>query len=231
MTALRKLFQASGRAFLLNPPASPDTDTDAEERGNVDAIMKALEGSGLEKVVAASTYGARPGEQCGDLTVLHELEQRLKAQLIPAAINRAAYYFSNWGGMLEAARESGRLPSFFPADLAIPMVAPKDVGEAAARRMLEPAEATELRHVEGPRPIPEEVAAAFGQALGKTIDVAVIPREEWEATFLKLGFSRGAAASYACMTGTVVDDDPEMPDAPERGSTSLQEFIKSLVHQ
>ncbi|MCC0030425.1 MAG: hypothetical protein H6891_09455 [Brucellaceae bacterium] len=46
-------------------------DTDAEERETVDAIVGALAGSGLEKVVAASTYGARPGERCGDLTVLH----------------------------------------------------------------------------------------------------------------------------------------------------------------
>ena len=76
-------------------------DTDAEERETVDAIVGALAGSGLEKVVAASTFGARPGERCGDLTVLHGFEEKLRAQPIPAAINRGAYYMSNWAGMLE----------------------------------------------------------------------------------------------------------------------------------
>ena len=42
------------RAFLLNPPAAPSSDTDVEERATVAAIVEALEGSGLEKVVAAS---------------------------------------------------------------------------------------------------------------------------------------------------------------------------------
>jgi hypothetical protein len=41
------------------------------------------------------------------------------------------------------------LPSFFPADLAIPTVAPKDVGEAAAKRMLEPAEPARIHHGSG----------------------------------------------------------------------------------
>ncbi|MHC0053892.1 NmrA family NAD(P)-binding protein [Actibacterium sp. D379-3] len=142
VAALRATFRTGTRAFLLNPPADPSGDTDVEERANVAAIITALDGSDLEKVVAASTYGARAGERCGDLTVLHELEEKLRAQPIPAAINRGAYYMSNWAGMLGPALESGKLPSFFPADLALPMVAPTDLGEAAADRLVSPADDT-----------------------------------------------------------------------------------------
>ncbi|TGR60102.1 NmrA family transcriptional regulator, partial [bacterium M00.F.Ca.ET.194.01.1.1] len=92
------------RAFLLNPPADPATDTDAEEQKTVAAIVTALAGSGLEKVVAESTYGAQPGEGIGDLSVLYGFEQKLKAQTIPASIIRAAYYMSNWDQALETAR-------------------------------------------------------------------------------------------------------------------------------
>jgi hypothetical protein len=56
----------------------------------------ALEGSGLEKVVAESTGGAQPRDRIGDLNVLWELEEGLSRQTIPAAINRAAYYMTNW---------------------------------------------------------------------------------------------------------------------------------------
>jgi uncharacterized protein YbjT (DUF2867 family) len=69
--ALREVFREGRRAFLLNPNADPASDTDREERATVRCLLEALEGSGLEKVVAQSTYGARPGERCGDLTVLH----------------------------------------------------------------------------------------------------------------------------------------------------------------
>jgi uncharacterized protein YbjT (DUF2867 family) len=94
--ALRRVFQLGKRLFLLNPAADPSTDTDVEERRTVDAISAALEGSGLSKIVAQSTYGARPGERCGDLTTLYHLEQALRAQPIPVSIVRGAYYMSNW---------------------------------------------------------------------------------------------------------------------------------------
>src|SRR5690606_19057611 len=77
---LRDVFRAGRRAFLLNPSAAPSGDTDVEERLNVASILNALEDSRLELVVAASTYGARPGERCGDLTVLYELEEGLRSR-------------------------------------------------------------------------------------------------------------------------------------------------------
>lgn len=225
--ALRDVFREGRRAFLLNPPADPSTDTDAEERANIAAIVAALDGSGLEKVVAASTYGARPGERCGDLTVLYEFEQALRAQPIPAAINRAAYYMSNWAGMLDAVRAGGRLPSFFPADFLLPMVAPEDVGAAAARRLLEPADATGLHHVEGPSWYSaRDVADAFSQALGMPVEVDTIARDAWEAAFLELGFTPAAARSYECMTGVVLAREMERTVEPERGTTRLVDYIR-----
>lgn len=230
IAGLREIFRTGTRAFLLNPPADPSGDTDAEERANVAAIVEALDGSGLQKVVAASTYGARPGERCGDLTVLYEFEEKLRAQPIPAAINRGAYYMSNWLGMLDAVRYRGTLPSFFPADFAFPMVAPQDLGEAAARRLLEPAHETGLRYVEGPeRYTPRDVANVFSEVLGIAVEVETIPRQAWEKTFAQFGFSKAAARSYTCMTGTVVDDETEWPDHPERGKTTLRDYIRSIV--
>lgn len=229
VSRLRDILRYGRRAFLLNPPAAPDTDTNVVERANVAAILEAMNGSGLEKVVAASTYGARPGERCGDLTVLHELEQGLKAQAVPVAINRGAYYLSNWSGMLDTVREAGTLMSFFPEDLAIPMVAPQDLGEVAARRMLSPPFDVEMRHVEGPRRYtPRDVANAFADALDRSVAVEVIARERWEETFRQLGFSASAAEAYSCMTGTVVDGTDSQSD-PERGPTSLDSYIREVV--
>lgn len=227
---LRKVFRTGTRAFLLNPSADPSTDTDTEERATVAAIVEALDGSGLQKVVAASTYGVRPGERCGDLTVLHEFEEKLRGQSVPAAINRGAYYMSNWTGMLNVVRGSNSLPSFFPADFELPMVSPDDLGESAARRLLGPANDVDIRHVEGPRRYSaRDVAKAIGEALDLSVRVDTIPREAWEETFLQFGFSKAAAQSYACMTGTVVDDQSAWPDTPERGTTTLRDYIRGIV--
>jgi uncharacterized protein YbjT (DUF2867 family) len=228
--SLRAAFRRGRRAFLLNPPADPSTDTDAVEKSTVARILAALEGSGLEKVVAESTGGAQPGERIGDLSVLWELEQGLAQQPIPAAVNRAAYYMSNWDGMLDSVRSNGKLPTMFPADMPIPMVAPKDLGRIAADRLMTGPEDTGIRYVEGPRRYTStEVANAFSNALGRQVSVEVTPRERWKQAFQALGFSDAAAESYAGMTAASVDSNFEVPEEPLRGTTTLETYIRDLV--
>ncbi|RUW45486.1 NmrA family NAD(P)-binding protein [Mesorhizobium sp. M8A.F.Ca.ET.021.01.1.1] len=228
--ALRGVFRRGTRAFLLNPPADPSTDTDAQERRTVAAIAAALDGSGLEKVVAESTYGARAGERTGDLTILHGLEEKLHRQPIAASIIRAAYYMSNWDASLETARRDGVVNTLLPADFELPMVAPRDLGEAAARLLMEPPDKNGLHHVEGPsRYTARDVAAAFGEALGRQVSVVSAPRERWVDAFEDMGFSPEAAQSYARMTEVTVDDTYDPPTRPERGKVTLERYVADLV--
>lgn len=227
--ALRAVFRQAKRAFLLNPPADVSTDTDAEEHRTAAAIVAALDGSGLEKVVAESAYGAQAGDRVGDLSVLFDFEQALARQPIPVTVLRAAYYMSNWDALLPSARE-GVLPTMYPADLKIPMVAPADLGAAAARFPREPVEQTGARYVEGPeRYSSRDVAEAFSQALGKPVELSITPRAQWEEAYRKLGFSVPAAASYTRMTEVSVDSGFQMPDEFERGSVALTQYIRELV--
>lgn len=227
---LRRILRTGRRAFLLNPPADPSADTDAQEKKTAAAIAVALEGSGLEKVVAESTYGAQPTERAGDLNVLYGFERALGAQDIPASVIRAAYYFSNWDASLETARDEGVVHSMFPADFKLPMVAPQDLGAMAADLLMAPPTREEMRYVEGPeRYSPGDVAQAFAEALDRPVTVAVTPRGQIAAAFRKMGFSEPAADSYARMTEITLDDDFSTPMAPSRGETTLQEYIRGLV--
>lgn len=149
VASLRSAFQKGRRAFLLNPPGDTTEDSDAVERRSVTNILAALDGSGLEKVVAESVSGARSGDRIGDLGALWELERGLAAQSIPAAINGAGYYMSNWDLQLVTVRKTGRLSTMFPSDLKLPMVAPADLGRAAAERLMSPIEDIGVRNIEG----------------------------------------------------------------------------------
>jgi uncharacterized protein YbjT (DUF2867 family) len=226
---LRTVLRQGKRAFLLNPPADPSGDSDRQERRTVASILQALEGSGLERAVAQSTYGARPGEACGDLTVLHELEQGLRAQPFPVAIQRGAYYMSNYDGLFQHVREHGTLPSMFAAQFELPMVAPQDLGRIAAQQLVADAASPALYHVEGPRRYtPSDVAAAFGKLLGRTVQLEVTPRERWIESFEAMGFSAASARSYARMTAATVDGAHEFPSDPLRGHTTLDAYLGSL---
>jgi len=226
--ALRSVLKRGKRAFLLNPPADPSGDTNAEELTTVRSITQALDGTGLDKIVVGSTYGAQEGDTIGDLSVLYEFEQRAKASGIPTAINRGAYYFTNLDMLLEPATQ-GILPTAFPASMRIPMVAPADLGEAAAVRLLSSVEDVGIRYVEGPEFYSfSDVAAAFGNALGRDVEVATTPRAKIEESFMAVGFSPEAARSYARMTEATIDA-PEMPKDPWRGKVSLEQYISGLA--
>jgi uncharacterized protein YbjT (DUF2867 family) len=230
VSSLRAAFQRGKRALLLNPPADTTKDTDVVERCMVANILAALEGSGLEKVVAESTGGAQPGDRIGDLNVLWEFEEGLRQQSIPAAINRAAYYMSNWDDLLDAVRREGVLPTMFPRDTIIPMAAPRDLGRAAAERLSSAIDDIGVWYVEGPeRYSPRDVARAFSLALDRPVELAITPRDQWKKAFLDLGFSDPAATSYARMTEISVDGGFDLAEASWRGSTSLETYVQDLV--
>lgn len=228
--ALRAVFRHAKRAFLLNPPAPPSSDTDEQEHRSLESIVAALDGSGLEAVVAQSTYGAQRGMGIGDLSVLYDFEAALAAQPIPARILRAAYYMSNWDMLLPQARDRGVLPTMLPADLKLPMVAPADLGCVAAQLLCEAEGQRDMTFVEGPEPkSPTDVARAFERALGRPVRLDVVPREKWIEAYRGMGFSEAAADAYARMTAVSVDGGFDMPSDPLRGTVTLEDHIARLV--
>jgi uncharacterized protein YbjT (DUF2867 family) len=118
----------------------------------------------------------------------------------------------------------------FPAEFALPMVAPEDLGRTAARLLTDPQEKEGLHCVEGPqRYSSNDVAEAFARALGRPVRVAVAPREQWQATYRAMGFSEAAAESYARMTALTADGDFELPASTEHGKVTLQAYVDALV--
>ncbi len=228
--ALRAVFRTGTRLFLLNPPAAPSTDTVAQERKSLSSILNALDGSAIKKVVAESTYGAQPGEGVGDLGVLYEMEQELAGKGLSVSIIRAAYYMSNWDMALATARQEGVVHTLYPVDLRLPMVSPDDIGQFAARLLMEPMDKTGLYYVEGPVSYSSaDVAKAFADALNKSVVALETPQEQWVSVLTNMGFSPKGAESMAAMTDVTLKKDYELPDSPVRGHTTLQAYINQLV--
>lgn len=229
---LQKVFETGASLFLLNPPANPATDTVKEERRTLTSILDALENSGIEKVVAESTYGAQPGEEIGDSGVLFEMEERLKKMALPTAIIRGAYYMSNWDAALETALKEGIVHTLYPPDFKLPTVAPGDIGKIAAGLLTEPVEKAGLHYVEGPEKYSgNDVAAAFGKALNKPVEAVQTPEDQWVSALMQMGFSEPAARSMAAVTKLTLEDKNPKPQSPIRGTTTLNEYIENLAAQ
>jgi uncharacterized protein YbjT (DUF2867 family) len=189
--ALHRVFIGGTRVFVLNPPAPPSSDTVAEERKSLRAIVAALEGCKLEKIVGESTYGAHPTRATGYRRPGRALRHGAGAgrRPVPFSAIRAAYYMSNWDASLKTAREEGKVHSMYPADFKLPMVAPHDLGQFAAKLMLGSPAPSGPHFVEGPqRYSPGDVAQAFAEALGRPVEVAVTPPAQWEQAFRRRAF-------------------------------------------
>lgn len=238
--ALRAALRRGKRAFLLNPPAPPTEDTDAVERASVAAILAALDdpalqSGGLEKVVAASTMGAQAGEalepRTGDSSILYEFEKGLVAQHIPAAINRAAYYFSNFDMQIDAIRDTGVFDTVFPADFVLPMVAPQDLGRIAAQRLMGGPDDIGVISVEGPERLSfAQVAQVFARVLGREVEVRTAPQDQLIEAFQGMGFSPPAADAYARMTRTAIAHPAEpVDDETVRGQITLEAYLRDTL--
>ncbi len=228
--ALRSALAGGKRAFLLNPPAPPGSDAEAQERATVRSIITALRGLPLEQVVAESTYGAREGSGIGDLGALYELERALAEQPVPARVIRAAYYLSNWDSALDSARNEGVLHTFYPPDFHLPMVAPGDIAQVAFDLLTASPASNQLCHVEGPdRYTPADVARAFSLALGKPVHAVETPRAAWGQALSALGFSEAAASSFIGMTEATLKAEFPTVSETRRGPTSLDAYVAELV--
>lgn len=108
------------------------------------------------------------------------------------------------------------------------MVAPADIAKFAAAR-LTANNIVPLHYVEGPEYYSaQDVADAFSKALNKKVEVAEIPKEDWEGFMKEAGFSGAAAKSMANMTQTTLEN-LETPNDAYKGSTTLEDYIRDLA--
>lgn len=110
------------------------------------------------------------------------------------------------------------------------MTAPADLGRAAARRLRSGLNDVGVVEVEGPRRYSfNDVGAAFATVLGRPVEVRPVPREGVEGAFRELGFSEPAAKAYARMTEATIDAELPSPDAVERGSVTLEDYLREMI--
>jgi uncharacterized protein YbjT (DUF2867 family) len=144
---------------------------------------------------------------------------------------RAAYFMENWGGSLYAV-EQGVLPTFLVVDKAIPLVATRDIGTAAARLLSEGGSGKRVIELAGPREYtPRDVAAAVGRIVGKPIDVQQAPEEAMAPALMGAGMNAEWARLFQELThglnANIVVWEGGHPFW--RGETDLQTVLSALL--
>ncbi|MDW5550958.1 NmrA family NAD(P)-binding protein [Methanosarcina sp.] len=228
---LKRAFQGGSSVFLLTPENPECKNCLKEIQMIINNYREAVFSSGLTKIVGLSSMGAQHEAGTGNLMASYMLEHAFSDLEIEQIFVRPAYYFSNWLGYLELVKENGILPTFFPPEMELPMIAPPDVAKFLAEVMTCKNPQERIYEIMGPRDYSSlYITKIFREVLNRNITLQQILPEEWESTLTQAGFSKDAADNFILMTKAVIEGKIKN-DAlnPIRFSTGFKTYLKNFV--
>src|SRR6266851_1755241 len=200
-----------------------------------DAIAKAVKESGLRYAVHLSSYGAHVPEGTGPIAGLHSSEQKLNAI---GGLNvlhlRAAYFMENnlaASGMIHG---MGILGHALLPDLKLPMIATRDIGDYAARRILNlDFSGKQTRELLGERDVSmTEATAVIARGIGKPdLRYVQFPYEQVQQVLMQMGIPLKTAALFiemykAINAGVVAAQEPRSPE--NTTPTAFEKFVQDV---
>lgn len=229
--ALTKTMLGGDTVFLLTPENPKCEDFLKETQIIIKNYRKAVAYSKVPKVVGLSSMGAQHGFGMGNLTASYLLENAFLENEIEQIFVRPAYYFSNWLGYLEIVKEQGILPTFFPPDLQVPMVAPPDVADFLAKVMTSSDASRKTYEISSSRAYSSlDIAKTFETIVGAKIELQQILPIEWENTFLQAGFSKDGAKNFMLMTKSVIDGKVKPSEACQiHTATDFETYLENIL--
>jgi uncharacterized protein YbjT (DUF2867 family) len=229
--ALTKAFRGARAAYLLLPPITSREDQERES----DAIAKAVMESGLRYAVYLSSYGAQVPEGTGPVTGLHSSEQKLNAISGLNVLHlRAAYFMENNLAAIGMIQGMGIFGHALLPDLKLPMAATRDVGDYAARRLLDlDFSGKETRELLGERDLSmAEATSVIARGIGKPdLRYVQFPYEQVQQVLEQMGMTPKKAAVYiemfkAINTGVLVPQEPRSRE--NTTPTSFETFVQDV---
>ncbi|GAA0910973.1 NmrA family NAD(P)-binding protein [Virgisporangium aurantiacum] len=180
---------------------SADPLADMEQMGAIAAA--AIRAAGVSRVLQISSAGADQPKGNGLIDGLARNEEQLAATGADLLVLRCGYYFTNLFGMLDGLR-SGVLTTTVPVDRRMPWVAPRDVGEVAAVRLLAGWSGHETAAVHGPEDLSwSDAAATLSAVLARPVRAEQMPERNVRETLLAAGLSENAADGIVGMSRAV----------------------------
>src|SRR5712675_3025832 len=194
--ALTKAFSDARAAYLLLPPAK----SREEQERDSDGIAKAVKESGLPYAVHLSSYGAQVPEGTGPVAGLHSSEQKLNAiRWLNVLHLRAALFMENNLAAIGMIHGMGIFGNALLPDLKLPQAATRDVGDYAARRLLDlDFSGKQTRELLGERDLSmAEATAIIARGLGKPdLRYEQFSYDQVRQALTQTGFSPKKAAVY-----------------------------------
>jgi len=196
---------------------------------------KAIEQSGVQKVVHLSSVGAHTDTGIGILLFHHNVEKLLRQ--LPEAVSikfiRPVGFYINMFSFVQTIKSKGSIISNYGGDTKEPWVYPTDIASAIAEEIDRPFDGRTVRYVASDEVAPNEIAKALGEAIGKPdLQWQVISDEQLLDNWLRIGFNPQVAHGFVEMqasqgNGSLYED--YYRNRPVLGSVKLAEFAAEFA--
>ncbi|WP_432561810.1 NAD(P)H-binding protein [Kineococcus sp. SYSU DK003] len=198
--------------YWVDPPVAGE-DPLADHARATAAVVAAVEANAIGRVVFQSSVGAELRHGAGEIDGLAGTELGLDATAAAVTHLRCGFFFSNLLLELDAIR-AGRVQVVLPLDHPMAWVAPRDIAEVAATRLLNPDwSGRVVQAVHGPEDLTWSGAAAVvSAATGVRLTVERVADEELREAMRSAGMSEAFADAVLGMsTGLREGFRPEQP--------------------
>jgi uncharacterized protein YbjT (DUF2867 family) len=235
VVALTKVLTGARAAFLMVPPGMDSKDYRADQEREVEAISTAVKNSGLQYAVNLSSVGAQAEAGTGPIAGLHVHEQKLNGmEKLNVLHLRPAYFMENELAGIGMIQTMGMLGGAIKADLKLPMIATRDIGAYAAKRLLKlDFNGKKTRDLLGERDLTmNEVASVLGKSIGKPdLKYVQFSYEQVGQALIQMGVAPKTAALLVEMfqgmnEGIVAPTEARSPE--NATPTSIEVFAKEV---
>ena len=208
----------------------------------IDAITKiginykrAVEQSGVKRVVHLSSIGAHMTEGNGILAFHHNVENILKQ--LPGDVSikfiRPVGFYTNMFAFMRTIKTQGAIISNYGGDNKEPWVSPLDIASVIAEEMEKPFAGRSVRYVASDEISPAEIAKALGEAIGKPdLKWQTIPHKQLLNGMLEAGMNQqvaeGFVEMYTCQGSGILYED-FYRNKPALGKVKLSDFAKEFA--
>jgi uncharacterized protein YbjT (DUF2867 family) len=218
--------------FLLIPPHYTTTDWAGFQLGIGQAAADAVRANGIRRVVLLSSGGAHRDDLFA-VSRLGKVERMLEDAAPDVVSLRAGFFFENFLSAIPTIGDHGAIYMSLRPDTRLAMVATHDIGDVAARWLLDASWAGHhVRGVHGPADVtPAQAAEAIGRATGREVRYVQVSEEDARQALLGSGASEHVADEYARLfTGLDVHAADREPRTSETTTpTTIEAWARETI--
>jgi uncharacterized protein YbjT (DUF2867 family) len=233
---LTNAFRGADAVYTLLPTDRQSFDYRGRQDMEGEATVRAIRKSGVRRIVFLSSLGAELSEGTGLIAGLHAQEERL-TQLDGTHVLflRPASFFENFYDSLGLIKQQGIVGDSVAAGLAIPMVATRDIADAATKALIVRGwKGVAVRELLGPRDMTyNEAVRLLGMRIGKPdLQYIQFSYDDMAQALVQAGLSESFAGLYTGLTRaineqTIKSSQGRTPD--NTTPTRFEDFVSELA--